>query len=89
MTGGIISDGGSMYLWLLCGMSCGMWLMWHRYQRAFVDFFEDELVRHGYDWKKVVVDYLFSGKEPLFSSLVADREWLRYCLSEDMLTLCV
>jgi hypothetical protein len=42
------------------------------YQRAFVDFFEDELVRHGYDWKKVVADYLFSGKEPLFSSLVAD-----------------
>lgn len=42
------------------------------YQRAFVDFFEDELVRHGYDWKQVVVDYLFSGKEPLFNSLVDD-----------------
>jgi hypothetical protein len=49
--------------------------MLYRYQRAFVDFFEDELVRHGYDWKKVVSDYLFSGFEPMFSSLVADREW--------------
>ncbi|RAH66963.1 questin oxidase family protein [Aspergillus aculeatinus CBS 121060] len=42
------------------------------YQRAFVDFFEDELVRHSYDWKEVAFQYLFSGKEPMFSSLVAD-----------------
>ncbi|KAF7588849.1 hypothetical protein BBP40_005096 [Aspergillus hancockii] len=42
------------------------------YQRAFVDFFEDELVRQGYDWKQVLEDYLFSGKEPLFNSLVND-----------------
>ncbi|PYH76699.1 hypothetical protein BO82DRAFT_358935 [Aspergillus uvarum CBS 121591] len=42
------------------------------YQRAFVDFFEDELVRHSYDWKEVISQYLLSGKEPLFSSLVAD-----------------
>ncbi|RAL10819.1 questin oxidase family protein [Aspergillus homomorphus CBS 101889] len=42
------------------------------YQRAFVDFFEDELVRHSYDWKAVVFQYMFSGKEPIFSSLVAD-----------------
>lgn len=38
-----------------------------------MDFFEDELVRHGYDWKQVLADYLFSGKEPLFNSLVDDR----------------
>ena len=44
-----------------------------RYQRAFVDFFEDELVHQGYDWKSVVGDFLFSGKEPLFNSLAADR----------------
>ncbi|THC98487.1 hypothetical protein EYZ11_002072 [Aspergillus tanneri] len=43
-----------------------------RYQRAYVDFFEDELVRYSYDWKKVVFEYLLSGKEPLFNSLVAD-----------------
>jgi hypothetical protein len=44
-----------------------------RYQRAFVDYFEDELVRHGYDWKKVVHEYLFSGPEPMFNSIIADR----------------
>ncbi|EAW09388.1 questin oxidase family protein [Aspergillus clavatus NRRL 1] len=42
------------------------------YQRAFVDFFEDELVRDGYDWKQVLTHYLYSGREPLFSSLVSD-----------------
>ncbi|KAL4996433.1 hypothetical protein BDV10DRAFT_112739 [Aspergillus recurvatus] len=42
------------------------------YQRAYVDFFEDELVRHGYDWKTVVFNYLLSGKEPLFNSLTSD-----------------
>ncbi|KAL4897617.1 hypothetical protein BDV59DRAFT_168100 [Aspergillus ambiguus] len=42
------------------------------YQRAYVDFFEDELVRHGYDWKEVVQNYLYSGRQPLFSSLIAD-----------------
>ncbi|KAL4870837.1 hypothetical protein BDV12DRAFT_165326 [Aspergillus spectabilis] len=42
------------------------------YQRAYVDFFEDELVRYGYDWKKVVFEYLFSGKEPLFNALTSD-----------------
>ncbi|KAE8145690.1 hypothetical protein BDV25DRAFT_164099 [Aspergillus avenaceus] len=42
------------------------------HQRAFVDYFEDELVRHGYDWKQVLIDYLFSGEKPLFNSLVDD-----------------
>ncbi|RAH54202.1 MGS207 protein [Aspergillus piperis CBS 112811] len=42
------------------------------YQRAFVDFFEDELVRQSYDWKQVVNEYLFSGKEPIFNSIIAD-----------------
>ncbi|KAL4882756.1 hypothetical protein BJY04DRAFT_185952 [Aspergillus karnatakaensis] len=42
------------------------------YQRAYVDFFEDELVRLGYDWKKVVLSYLFSGKESLFNALTSD-----------------
>ncbi|KAN0074045.1 Protein of unknown function (DUF4243) domain containing protein [Elaphomyces granulatus] len=41
------------------------------YQRAYVDFFEDELVRKGYDWKAVVHRFLFSGKEPLISSITA------------------
>ncbi|KAK2748423.1 hypothetical protein FQN55_004361 [Onygenales sp. PD_40] len=41
------------------------------YQRAFVDFFEDELVHHSYDWKRVVENYLYSGKHPLVNCLVS------------------
>ena len=49
-----------------------------RYQRAFVDFFEDALVmRHSYNWKKVVDEYLFAGKEPLVNCLIGGRTFLR------------
>ncbi|KAF2187804.1 hypothetical protein K469DRAFT_704760 [Zopfia rhizophila CBS 207.26] len=41
------------------------------YQRAFVDFFEDQLVAKGYDWKQLLNDYLFEGKEPLINGLVS------------------
>ncbi|KAI9831418.1 MAG: hypothetical protein M1826_003591 [Phylliscum demangeonii] len=41
-----------------------------QYQRAFVDFFEDELVRFGYDWRQLVGEYVFGGKRPLASSLL-------------------
>ncbi|KAI1496568.1 cell cycle checkpoint protein RAD17 [Biscogniauxia marginata] len=42
------------------------------YQRAYVDFFEDALVmKHNYNWKKVVEEYMFSGKEPLVNSLIS------------------
>ncbi|KAJ6157366.1 hypothetical protein N7470_004958 [Penicillium chermesinum] len=44
-----------------------------RYQKAFVDFFEDELVRYNYEWKEVVAEYLFSGENPIFHSIMADR----------------
>ncbi|KAI0478837.1 cell cycle checkpoint protein RAD17 [Xylariaceae sp. FL0804] len=41
------------------------------YQRAYVDFFEDSLVmRHNYDWKKVVEEYIFSGEAPLVNCLI-------------------
>ncbi|KAI9880301.1 MAG: hypothetical protein M1830_004180 [Pleopsidium flavum] len=44
----------------------------HRqYQRAYVDFFEDELVLKGYDWRKVTHEYLFQGKEPLINCVIA------------------
>ena len=49
----------------------GVGLILSRYQRAYVDFFEDELVRKGYDWKAVVHQFLFSGKEPLISAITA------------------
>lgn len=49
----------------------------HSYERAFVDFFEDELVHHGYDWRAVTNEYLFSGKEPLFNCLISGRKLLK------------
>ena len=42
-----------------------------RYQRAYVDFFEDQLVLHGYDWKEVLAEFLFEGEEPLVNCLIA------------------
>ncbi|KAF8476867.1 hypothetical protein BDZ91DRAFT_687805 [Kalaharituber pfeilii] len=42
----------------------------HRYQRAYLDFFEDELVRQCYDWKKVLLDFMMQGEKPLVNSLI-------------------
>ncbi len=44
-----------------------------RYQRAYIDFFEDQLVRYGYDWRKLLHDYLFEGEQPLINCVVAGR----------------
>ncbi|DAA77737.1 TPA_exp: Uncharacterized protein A8136_6283 [Trichophyton benhamiae CBS 112371] len=41
------------------------------FQRAYVDFFEDELSRMGYDWNAVVLQYLCSEEKPLINSLIA------------------
>ncbi len=42
-----------------------------RYQRAYVDFYEDELaLKFGYDWKQVIEEYLLQGKEPLINGLI-------------------
>ena len=48
------------------------------YQRAWVDFFEDQLLENSYSWKKIVSRYLFeSGEEdsptrfPMFNCLTA------------------
>ncbi|KAJ5632903.1 hypothetical protein N7490_009242 [Penicillium lividum] len=43
-----------------------------RYEKAFVDYYEDELVRLSYDWKEVINQYLFSGEQPIFNSILAD-----------------
>lgn len=51
-------------------------VQFYRYDRAFVAFFEDELILLGYDWKQVVNEYLFSGKEPVFDSIMAARKFL-------------
>lgn len=44
------------------------------FQRAYVDFFEDELaLKFGYRWKDVVEEYLYSGKNPLINNMVSGR----------------
>ena len=44
------------------------------YQRAFIDFFEDQLVRFAYDWKAMINYFLFDGEKPLVYSLIAGSE---------------
>jgi len=42
-----------------------------RYQRAYVDFFEDKLTyKYNYKWKGVVEEYLLVGEEPLINCLI-------------------
>ncbi|EKD16228.1 uncharacterized protein L3040_009532 [Drepanopeziza brunnea f. sp. 'multigermtubi'] len=42
-----------------------------RYQRAYVDFYEDEMaLKFDYDWKGVAREYLFSGNEPLINGII-------------------
>jgi Questin oxidase-like len=48
-----------------------------RYERAYVDFFEDELaLKFGYDWKRVADEYLFSGEYPLVNCVITGREFI-------------
>lgn len=44
------------------------------YQRAFVDLFEDELLKKQYDWKKVLFETLLEGDEPLINGLIGGCE---------------
>lgn len=42
-----------------------------RYQRAFVDFFEDQLaMQFSYHWKQEMEHYMFMGDEPLVNCLI-------------------
>ena len=42
-----------------------------RYQRAYLDFFEDELaLKFGYDSKRVMEEYLFCGEKPLINGII-------------------
>lgn len=45
-----------------------------RYQRAFIDFFEDQLVTKKYDVEEVLEEFLLKGKEPLINGLIAGRK---------------
>jgi hypothetical protein len=49
----------------------GQRLTLHRYQRAYVDFFEDQLVFRRYDVKQVLEEYLLGGKNPLINGLIS------------------
>jgi hypothetical protein len=51
-------------------------LMCGRYQRAFVDFFEDQLVLNHYDLQALLEDYLLGGKDPLINCVVSGRTCL-------------
>ncbi|EGZ76523.1 hypothetical protein NEUTE2DRAFT_77046 [Neurospora tetrasperma FGSC 2509] len=43
-----------------------------RYQRAYVDFFEDMMVmKYKYDWKQVIEEFMFGGKQPLINGLIS------------------
>ncbi|KAK7989807.1 ribosome biogenesis protein Ssf2 [Apiospora arundinis] len=43
-----------------------------KYQRAYLDFFEDNLAnKDSYEWKKVVQRFMFEGEEPLVNCLIS------------------
>ncbi|KAJ4372335.1 hypothetical protein N0V83_004109 [Neocucurbitaria cava] len=44
------------------------------YQRAFIDFFEDQLVSKKYDLKDLLDEFLLGGKEPLINGLISGRK---------------
>ncbi len=62
---------------VVVGVSVLRWL-WlterHRYQRAFIDFFEDQLVSKHYDLKELLDEFLLGGKEPLINGLISGCE---------------
>jgi hypothetical protein len=45
-----------------------------KYQRAFLDYFEDNLVmEYAYNWKSMLNHFLFDGDKPLFHGLICGR----------------
>ncbi|KAH7049288.1 hypothetical protein B0J12DRAFT_574156 [Macrophomina phaseolina] len=40
------------------------------YQRAYMDFFEDQIPKHGHDWKAMTEHYLFEGPHPLINNVI-------------------
>lgn len=73
MTGGISWGSGSME----CTIAGSTVLNTCRYQRAFVDFFEDQLVAKRYDWKALLREFMFEGKTPLINGLISGRRYER------------
>jgi hypothetical protein len=46
-----------------------MLTFWGSYQRAYVDFYEDQLVQFSYDWKALLHHYLYDADKPLIYNL--------------------
>lgn len=46
-----------------------------RYQRAFVDFFEDQLVARQYNLQGLLDEYLLGGREPLINGIISGRPY--------------
>ncbi|OJD36921.1 mgs207 protein [Diplodia corticola] len=40
------------------------------YQRAYMDFFEDQIPKHGHDWRAMTEKYLFEGPNPLINNII-------------------
>lgn len=63
------------------------------YQRAYLDFFEDQLVEYGYDWRCVVLDYMFRVDQPLVTGVTGSwgaaliRLGLAYELDSSLLAM--
>jgi len=52
-----------------------------KYQRAYVDFYEDELaLKFDYDWKKVIEEYLLTGAQPMINGLIGGCTFMSYTL---------
>jgi len=63
--------------------------LWNRYQRAFIDFFEDQLVSTRYNLDDLLEEYLFGGKEPLINGLIAGRKYNSFAFEVVLLIIIV
>jgi hypothetical protein len=52
-----------------------------RYQRAFIDFFEDQLVARNYSLHELLDEYLLGGKQPLINGLISGRTYMLHGLN--------
>lgn len=51
-----------------------------------MDFFEDQLVQHGYDWRDLLKAYLFEGDKPLINNMICGCKW--FTINFDKADLC-
>ena len=57
-----------------------------RYARAYLDFFEDEVVRSNYDWKRVIQRYVVEGDEPLLSGMISGGIYIKYNVADSSMS---